>query len=193
MRLNDPLADTIYFENQEYPIDLSFNRVLDCFEVFERTDILTKQKLIIVNKLLIGKNDLSFNKQVDLWNFVKNNYISTSGKRSVSYDLEGNPMPILEERNKKVIDLVQDAKYIYASFKFCGIDLFEQQNKLHWEEFQALLESLPEDTIMQRIVQIRLWKPQKGESAKYKEQMKKAQARYRLEGFDDEEEGDDYS
>ena len=53
---------------------------------------------------------------------------------------------------------------------------------MQWEEFQALLEALPDDTIMQRIIQIRLWKPTKGESSQYKEQMCKAQNRYRLVG-----------
>ena len=61
---------------------------------------------------------------------------------------------------------------------------------MSWEEFQALLESLPDDTILAKIIQIRTWKPQKGESAKEKSRMEKLQKKYALPidkvGDDDE-------
>ena len=51
---------------------------------------------------------------------------------------------------------------------------------MHWEEFQAILESLPDDTILPKIVQIRNWSPSKGESEKEKERMRELQAKYSL-------------
>ncbi|MDT2774788.1 Gp15 family bacteriophage protein, partial [Enterococcus durans] len=79
---------------------------------------------------------------------------------------------------------VHDAKYIYASFRQIGINLFEEQGRMMWEEFQALLESLPDDTILARIIQIRTWEPSKGESTKEKERMRKLQQKYTLPNFE---------
>ncbi|MCB8509062.1 bacteriophage Gp15 family protein, partial [Enterococcus faecalis] len=42
------------------------------------------------------------------------------------------------------------------------------------------LESLPDDTILAKIIQIRTWEPQKGESAREKSRMKKLQKKYAL-------------
>lgn len=180
MRLNDPLTTSVFFEDNTYPLDLSFNKVLDVLEILERKDIFKRDKLTMIMNLLIGKNQLSFQKQAQLWEIIRDNYINLGGKSQIQYDLQGNPLPSEVTEELKVFDLEADAKYIYASFRQIGINLFEQQGKMKWEEFQALLESLPEDTIMQKIIQIRLWKPQKGESAKYKESMRKAQRRYHL-------------
>jgi len=183
MRLNDPLTTSIFFEEKEYPIDLSFDNVLDVLEVLRRTDILMTNKVEIVIYLLIGKNELDFDQSIRLWDMIRKDYIEIGMEKPKKYDVKGNLVPeIEEEESEQVIDLVADAKYIYASFRQIGINLFHEQGKMQWEEFQALLESLPDDTIMQRVIQIRLWKPTKGESSQYKEQMRKAQSRYRLLG-----------
>lgn len=180
MRLNNPLVTSITFKNEIYPLNLYFNRVLDVVEILERKDILQTDKLQGIIRLLIGPNDLTYVDQTHLWSIILNQYINLGAKQYIKYDLDGNEMPFVDEASDTVMDLNQDAKYIYASFRQIGINLFEEQNKMHWEEFQALLESLPDDTIMQKIIQIRLWKPQKGDSGKYKESMRKAQARYQL-------------
>ena len=58
---------------------------------------------------------------------------------------------------QKAFDFLQDAQYIYAAFlQVYGIDLFEQQGRLHWWKFNALLQALPDDTKFTQIVQIRL-------------------------------------
>lgn len=50
----------------------------------------------------------------------------------------------------------QDAPYIYAAFRQTyGINLLEERGKLHWWEFNALLQGLGEDTRFVQIVQIR--------------------------------------
>mgnify|MGYP001194404169 CR=1 FL=1 len=183
MRLNDPLTTSIFFEEKEYPIDLSFDNVLDVLEVLRRKDILMTNKVEIIIYLLIGENELNLDQSIRLWDIVRKNHIEIGMEKPKKYDIKGNLVPeVEEEKSEKVIDLVADAKYIYASFRQIGINLFHEQGKMQWEEFQALLEALPDDTIMQRIIQIRLWKPTKGESSQYKEQMCKAQNRYRLVG-----------
>jgi len=65
--------------------------------------------------------------------------------------------------------------------------LFEEQGKMHWEEFQALLEALPEDTIIQRIRSIRT-RTTEGLSGKQKAELIKLKNLYALPNPDRKEE-----
>lgn len=183
MRLNDPLVTSIEFDGTEMPIDLTFDNVLDVFDILEDVDLFPEEKVNMSLELLISDFEKIFQgsseQQFLLFNHILENYISVSGSEGVETDRLGNPMPnAIKKKNN--ISLVHDAKYIYASFRQIGINLFEEQGKLMWEEFQALLESLPDDTILARIIQIRTWEPSKGESAKEKEHMRKLQQKYAL-------------
>lgn len=68
---------------------------------------------------------------------------------------------MLNTKNKlssgpKSIDFLQDAPYIYAGFhQAYGIDLYDEQGKLHWLKFLALFRALPENTRIMEIVSIR--------------------------------------
>ncbi|URZ87555.1 Gp15 family bacteriophage protein [Floricoccus penangensis] len=179
MKLNDPLVSNIIFFETEFSLDLSFDNVLDVLDIMNDCDLFIEEKVDICTELLVGKNNLLFEEKISLFSHIINNYINVNSNR-VEIDRAGNPMPSIEV-SKKTIDLVQDAKYIYSSFRQIGINLFKEQGKLSWEEFQALLESLPEDTIMSKIIQIRQWTPTKGEDANYREQMRKLQRKYSLE------------
>jgi hypothetical protein len=57
----------------------------------------------------------------------------------------------------KAFDFVQDSPLIYAAFyQAYGLDLIEQQGKLHWWKFQSLLNGLPSNTRFSEIVSIRM-------------------------------------
>ncbi len=59
----------------------------------------------------------------------------------------------------RVVDFELDGEYIYAAFlQDYGIDLIEQQGKLHWRKFLALFQGLSEDTRIKQIMQIRSMK-----------------------------------
>ncbi|MDL4908430.1 Gp15 family bacteriophage protein [Enterococcus gallinarum] len=181
MRLNDPLTTEIEFEGITYPLDLAFDNVLDVLDAISDKSLMAWEKVDLALNLLVGESNLTFEKQMELWELILNQHIQIGSQEKVIYDLEGNPMPTPKSSDdKKSMDLVQDAKYIYASFRQIGINLFEEQGKMHWEEFQAILESLPDDTILPKIVQIRNWSPSKGESEKEKERMRELQAKYSL-------------
>lgn len=181
MRLNDPLTTEIEFEGSVYPLDLSFDNVLDVLVVIADKSLMAWEKVDLALNLLVGESNLTFEKQMEIWELILNRHIQIGSQEKVIYDLEGNPMPTPKSSDdKKSMDLVQDAKYIYASFRQIGINLFEEQGKMHWEEFQAILESLPDDTILPKIVQIRNWSPSKCESEKEKERMRELQAKYSL-------------
>ncbi|MCL8321189.1 bacteriophage Gp15 family protein [Enterococcus faecium] len=183
MRLNDPLVTSIEFDGIELPIDLTFDNVLDVFDILEDSDLCPEEKVNMCLELLISDFEKFFQgsseQQLLLFNHILENYISVGDSDGVETDRLGNPMPNAV-KEKKTISLVHDAKYIYASFRQIGINLFEEQGRMMWEEFQALLESLPDDTILARIIQIRTWEPSKGESTKEKERMRKLQQKYAL-------------
>ncbi|MBE8847877.1 Gp15 family bacteriophage protein [Enterococcus durans] len=187
MRLNDPLVTSIEFDGTELPIDLTFDNVLDVFDILEDVDLFPEEKVNMCLELLISDFEKIFRgsteQQFLLFNHILENYISVGSSETVEADRLGNPMPnAVKEKN--TISLVHDAKYIYASFRQIGINLFEEQGRMMWEEFQALLESLPDDTILARIIQIRTWEPSKGESTKEKERMRKLQQKYALPNFE---------
>ncbi len=183
MKLNDPLVTSFVFDDIEYQIDLSFDNVLDVFDVFDDKDLRTYESAEICLALLLG-NDVK--PTLDLWNHVYSEFIQVDNKQSIEYDRKGNPMPVQKE-NKKSIDFNKDAEYIYASFQQAyNINLHREQGKMHWHEFKALLSGLPSDTIMQRIIQIRLYEPSKGESGEYKKAMLDLQEIYALEEITEE-------
>lgn len=56
----------------------------------------------------------------------------------------------------RAVDFELDGEYIYAGFfQNYGIDLIEQQGKLHWKKFLALFQGLSDDTRIKQIMQIR--------------------------------------
>lgn len=62
-----------------------------------------------------------------------------------------------EASGPKAFDFVQDADLIYAGFmQAYHIDLIDQQGKLHWWKFSALLQGLPENTRFREVVNLRM-------------------------------------
>ncbi|EIV0113033.1 hypothetical protein L6X95_002570, partial [Enterococcus faecalis] len=45
MRLNDPLVTTVEFEGKEYPLDLSFDNVLDVFDILSDENLFPEEKM----------------------------------------------------------------------------------------------------------------------------------------------------
>lgn len=189
MRLNDPLVTSFSFCEKEYPIDLAFDNVLDVFDVLNDSNLFKKQKIDLVIELLVGETDLTWFEKLGMWEFIRSEFIFLGENSQPETDELGNELP--DRPSKRTLNLVHDAKYIYASFRQIGINLFAEQGKLSWQEFQALLESLPDDTIMQRIIQIRNWEPQKGMDAKEKKKMRELKRKYALPNTLREEEEDE--
>lgn len=189
MRLNDPLVTSFSFCEKTYPIDLAFDNVLDVFDVLADKELFSKQKIDLIIELLVGETDLNLSEKLDMWKLIRAEFILLDDKNQPEVDELGNELPT--KPTKKSLDIVYDAKYIYASFRQIGINLFAEQGKLSWQEFQALLESLPDDSIMQRIIQIRNWEPQKGMDSKEKRRMRELQRKYALPNMLREEDDDE--
>lgn len=186
--LSRKLTDKLVIDDKEYALDLSFNNVLKLFEMWRDEDVPEFVKPHFGIRILTGETleDFTVEEMSEVFNEVFEEHISLSTVEDnhVEYDLAGNPMKTTASNGKQEqapYDIRFDGDYIYASFlQAYGIDLFDVQGELHWKKFNALLSGLPEGTKFMEVVKIRKWKAQKGDSAEYKEEMRKLQKDYAL-------------
>lgn len=186
--LSRKLTDKLVIDDKEYALDLSFDTVLKMFEMMRDEDIPEYVKPHFGIRILTGETleDFTVEEMSEVFNEVFEEHISLSTVEDnhVEYDLAGNPMKTTASNGKQEqapYDIRYDGDYIYASFlQAYGIDLFDVQGELHWKKFNALLSGLPEGTKFMEVIKIRKWKPQKGDSAEYKEEMRRLQKDYAL-------------
>lgn len=186
MKLNDPLVRSFEYKGVVYPLDLAFNRVLDVFDILKDDVLYDIEKAQLSVFLLTGQTITDLDLLVELWLYIKETFLDLAPDEKVQYDLKGNPMPrakSIDDRGR-LIDFEKDAEYIYASFQQAyGFSLFDKQDDLTWVEFKALLNALPDDTIMQRIIHIRSWKESDGGD---RARMRALQNRFALEDREEE-------
>ena len=202
--LSRKLTDKLVIDDKAYILDLSFDNILKMFEMMRDDDIPEYIKPHFAIRMLVSKSlagntreekAASFNNDFEnfsveemskVFKSVFEEHISLSDVEDnhVEYDLAGNPMKTSandDTKQKAPYDIRFDGDYIYSSFlQAYGIDLFDVQGKLHWRKFNALLSGLPEGTKLMEVIKIRKWKPQKGDSAEYKEEMRRLQKDYAL-------------
>lgn len=202
--LSRKLTDKLVIDDKEYALDLSFDTVLKMFEMMRDADIPEYIKPHFAIRMLISRSlagstreekAKSFNNDFENYSIeemskvfksVFEEHISLSDVEDnhVEYDLAGNPMKTTasdDTKQRAPYDIRYDGDYIYSSFlQAYGIDLFDVQGELHWKKFNALLSGLPEGTKFMEVIKIRKWKPQKGDSAEYKDEMRRLQKDYAL-------------
>lgn len=186
--LSRKLTDKLVIDDEEFPLNLSFDNVLRLFEMWRDEDVPEFVKPHFGIRILTGETleDFTVEEMSEVFNEVFEEHISLSTVEDnhVEYDLAGNPMKTTASNGKQEqapYDIRFDGDYIYASFlQAYGIDLFDVQGELHWKKFNALLSGLPEGTKFMEVIKIRKWKPQKGDSAEYKEEMRRLQKNYAL-------------
>lgn len=202
--LSRKLTDKLVIDDKEYALDLSFDNILKMFEMMRDDDIPEYIKPHFAIRMLISKslagttreekaesfnNDFenySIEEMSKVFKSVFEEHISLADVKDnhVEYDLAGNPMKTTasdDTKQRAPYDIRYDGDYIYASFlQAYGIDLFDVQGQLHWKKFNALLSGLPEGTKLMEVIKIRKWKSQKGDSAEYKEEMRRLQKDYAL-------------
>lgn len=186
--LSRKLTDTLVIDDEEFPLNLSFDNILRLFEMWRDEDVPEFVKPHFGIRILTGETleDFTVEEMSEVFNEVFEEHISLSTVEDnhVEYDLAGNPMKTTASNGKQEqapYDIRYDGDYIYASFlQAYGIDLFDVQGKLHWKKFNALLSGLPEGTKFMEVIKIRKWKPQKGDSVEYKEEMRRLQKDYAL-------------
>lgn len=190
LNLAYPIENKAIINGIEYELDMSFDNILRLFDLLENKSLNDIEKIetgllmLIDNKL----DDYDIQDKAKIFIEIFKSAIGAE-KEEQPVDLDGNPMPVASKENKKVYDLAQDAEYIYASFMSdYNIDLFEEQGKLHWHKFKALLNGLTDKSKFMRVVDIRQAEMPKGKGMqKEREQLRKLKEHYALK-VDDEDE-----
>lgn len=189
--ISKKMDDKLVLNNKEYQLLLSFDRVLWIFDMWGKGHIPVELK----PKLALAKltDDVTF-KDMDTRQalaiyadiFEKHIQVTRAVDEVDRYDIEGNVLPkktkdAQDYDDKPLFNIKYDGEYIFSSFmQAYNIDLIEQQGKLHWQKFNALLSGLPDGTKFVEVMKIRAWKPSKGESSKEKQKMRELQEQYAL-------------
>ena len=183
--LHKKLETELDIDGRIYPINMSFDNILTFFDIMEDTITNDHDKIISALYQLLGIHlNLEPDELYEVFKYIVENFINEENNSEVPVDLEGNPMPI--KKKDPVQDLKHDAAAIYTSFRQAyNINLFEEQGKLDWREFKALLGGLPEDTAMSKIIDIRKRPYPKGKhAAEERKRLKEAKRAYTLPGVE---------
>jgi hypothetical protein len=187
MLLHYRLDDEIEIDGKKYVVNASFDVILRVIDLLEekRFSPITQVKTAL--KMLINDNleHYTHEERIECMQQILDLYVQM--KEPVTLDRAGNPMPTPpKDDSGATYSYTEDADYIYAAFmQTYGIDLIEQQGKLHWAKFKALLTGLPDNTMFSEILRIRGWDPSK-EKEKYATRMNRLQKKYKLKGKEDE-------
>jgi len=169
IKLHEPLSSEVEINGITYPVDLSFDNILQYLEVMRDGDFERHEKVHIGLVLLLGEDnvvelikrlELGLEELVEVLEGIYYGLILGDNEEEVEYDLTGNPMPTRrsssEDTSTPTFDFLQDGDYIYSGFMQCyGIDLIELQGKLDWRKFIALLNGLSDDTKFKQVIDIR--------------------------------------
>ncbi|WP_107841887.1 bacteriophage Gp15 family protein [Metasolibacillus meyeri] len=182
--LTDTLPGQVELDGVMYEVDLSFDNVLSIIDLLNDNEVNDAQQVVAGLYMLLGQDlDYPLQEQADIFVRLFDTFINNEKDDDVKCDIEGNPMPQIQEGdNEALYDIKQDAQYIYASFLQCyGMDLFEQQGKLHWWQFKALLSGLSDDTKFKKVLEIRQMELPTGRgTGKQREAIKKIKKAYEL-------------
>lgn len=182
-----PIDDTVEIDGITYKIDMSFDNILRLYDMLNDKELDDITQVVTGLEMLLGVCFIcDYETQYEIFERIFKEYIAVGKEDSQPLDIDGNPMPVDPSNNKKTYDLKQDAEYIYASFMSdYQIDLFEQQGKMHWYKFNALLGGLTDDSKFMRVIEIRTMDLPKGKGTeKERERIKELKRHYALKGDD---------
>src|SRR5690625_2961305 len=149
MDLSQVIEDTFEYGDDMLHVDMSFDNILRFHDLLE-SEYSNETKVIWGLEALLEDyhkvEHLSIEEQYEIFKYVMKEFLEQDLNKEAG---EGAP-------KKKEYDFNIDASRIYASFLMdYNIDLFEQQGKLHWKKFMALLSGLSEKTPFVQVVNIR--------------------------------------
>jgi Bacteriophage Gp15 protein len=174
--LTSTFDDEFEYKGTVIRLNLAFDHVLRVFELLEDDTFCDWEKVDIALEILVENYediaDLPINEKFEMYAYIFKEFLD------IDFTKAENGIV------KKVFDFKKDAGLIYASFLSAyGMDLFEQQGKLHWQKFIQLLTNLGKDTVFKEVVNIRQMKvpPPDKYNREYREYVLKMKRLYRLE------------
>ncbi|MCY8902964.1 bacteriophage Gp15 family protein [Bacillus spizizenii] len=174
MKLTEDFEDIVTLDGREIKVSLFFDDVLRAIELYQDKLISDYEKWDILAEIFAA----DYEDYEHMSPFEKITFVQAVLKKFLS-DKEGNEEGA--EWQEKHYDILQDAEFIYASFLFdYNIDLAEQQGRLHWRKFIALLNGLSEKTKFREVVSIRSQKITRDMSKEQAANLRRLQQIYKL-------------
>ena len=134
-----PLPYSVEYNGRVYKLTPAYDNVINMYQAL-MGDLLEHEKIDLIKYYLFDEDE----KNIDIG--------AINAAINVLF-----PKPSRNQETKKVFDFYQDAPYIYSAFlQAYHLDLFEERGKLHWLKFSALLSSIPDNTKLSQIMQIRM-------------------------------------
>lgn len=184
----DEEKDRIEYKEHKLHLDMSFDNILRLWQLFGDEHLSDVEKILIALEMLVYEYELieeeAFEEQLALYKAILKEFLDIDvdpdeEEKDQEIDLNEDSGPV-----KKAMDFQKDAGLIYASFlSEYQMDLFEMQDKLHWDRFSVLLSNLGDKTAFKQVVSYRTMKvPTVKESSKeYREHVIKMKRLYNLE------------
>ena len=170
MKLYEQYPTEITWKQNKYKLNLSFKAVLLVIDIFDDSQLSSQDKCeLALNVFIKGEYPLDYFLLEAIFNLIK---------------------PVNEKSGEKVIDFEKDAFFLISGFRQAyGIDLVRED--LHYLEFVALLNGLPEDTKIMEIIRIRTMEiPLMTEqNKKYVQELLELKAKYSLKKEENFNEG----
>ena len=135
MKLQDKLPEGVEVDGKFYKMDFDFRNVLRMIDILDQDDLIPEAR--------------AYNALHCICKRPKNVYKVLEAVKKLLFKAPR------KKNGPKATDFVQDAGLIRAAFRQAyGIDLY--RGKLHWIEFQELLNAIPEGSRYSEVVGIRV-------------------------------------
>ena len=131
--LHFPLPYAVVYGGKTYKLKPYFDNVLKVFALQKEQDLSERDRLEVSLDLLVKSKHSKLSER------------DKTGLLNAIYDVLMDEEKREPDGTAPIFDFVQDAGYIYASFlSDYGLDLYEQQGRLHWWAFIQLFRGLSE-------------------------------------------------
>ena len=134
-------------DEEEYKINTDYKYALECFKIIDNASISDMERAIAVVSVLFGRED----KNGDIVGIPKN--LEKALEKATIFLSCGKENKNIKE-TKKDMDFEYDKEFIYASFiSDYNIDL--ENKEMHFWKFCSLISGLTEDSILNRVRDLR--------------------------------------
>lgn len=152
LSLSEPLGNEFEYGGATYHINLAFDTVLRFYEMLDDERLDDAEKVATAFQMFFDQPVTEAEFAVSAFEQITK-YISM--KPYGNDDVAEQDQPVAHDP-RQLYSFKQDAEAIYASFyEQYGMNLIQEQGKLHWDEFKALFQGLGPGTYFQRIIEIR--------------------------------------
>lgn len=152
LSLSEPLGNEFEYHSKIYHINLAFDTVLRFYEMLDDQRLEDAEKVATAFEMFFNQPVKDADFAVTAFEQISK-YISM--KPYGNDDEEEDQQHVVRDP-RRLYSFKQDAEAIFASFyDQYGMNLIQEQGKLHWDEFKALFQGLGPQTYFQRIIEIR--------------------------------------